>query len=255
MGRLKRNKTYRKCLQFYELNFGIRKPYRLVLDGNFMHTACRNSVPLRDKLPSLLGDPEAELLVPFAVVTELEKIGEPVKTAKNLAMTFKRLKYGSGATAAEAIKDIIGAKNKNRYIVCTQDESLRDELNKIPGTPTIYLNKCSLVLEPPSRASTNFHRKIEAKKVVPRREERRRLQARSAEGGDGKAAHKRKDAKVKKAKKPKGLKSPNPLSCQKRKPAAQTQNGTSADGDAPASKRKRRRRKQQSNDDDEADGM
>ena len=63
MGRLKRNKTYRKCLQFYELNFGIRKPYRLVLDGNFMHTACRNGVLLRDKLPSMLGDPEAELLV------------------------------------------------------------------------------------------------------------------------------------------------------------------------------------------------
>ena len=96
MGRLKRNKTYRKCLQFYELNFGIRKPYRLVLDGNFMHLACKNGVLLRDKLPSMLNDPEAELLVPQAVVTELEKIGEPVKLAKNLALTLKRLKLAVG---------------------------------------------------------------------------------------------------------------------------------------------------------------
>ena len=229
MGRLKRNKTYRKYLQFYELNFQIRKPYRVLLDGNFMHTAVINGVLVRDKVPSLLGDTNADLQVPTAVVGELEKVGEPVAAALALALTFKRLKHGGDTNAADAIKTLVGTRNKNKYIVCTQDASLRDELAKVPGVPLVYLNHCALVLEPPSRASLGAHRKSEAKKIIPTRDERRRLQV---PGGVSKATSARKPKPRRE-----GPKGPNPLSVKKR-----IRSETADDGGGGTRRRKKRAR-------------
>ena len=47
-----------------------------------------------------------------------------------------------------------GKDNKYRYVVATQNASLREELRLIPGVPIIYINSSSvLILELPSKAT------------------------------------------------------------------------------------------------------
>jgi hypothetical protein len=48
-------------------------------------------------------------------------------------------------------------ETKNRYFIASQDTTLREHIrNEIPGVPTIYFNRITMVLETPSTASKNF---------------------------------------------------------------------------------------------------
>lgn len=51
-------------------------------------------------------------------------------------------------------------KQKRRYFVASQDKDLRQGMSSIPGIPIIYLNKVTLVLEPPSTASQNYRNTV-----------------------------------------------------------------------------------------------
>ena len=44
-------------------------------------------------------------------------------------------------------------KDAVKYIVATQDKKLRSQCAYIPGIPTIYLNKVTMILEAPSSRS------------------------------------------------------------------------------------------------------
>ena len=164
MGRLNRQKKYRKILKYYKINYKIKAPFKVLLDGNFIHASIKNSVTINEKIPKILNDPTCDLLVPNIVLDELEKIGEPVKETLYQAQTFKKHKYGNGSTPSEVILDIIGQTNRNKFVVCTQDVDLRHQLQKIPGVPLIYMNKASFVIEPPSYASNRLTEKQEQKK-------------------------------------------------------------------------------------------
>ncbi len=45
-------------------------------------------------------------------------------------------------------------------MVATQDDDLRKLLNRVPGVPTIYFNKVTLVLESPSETSLKFSNQV-----------------------------------------------------------------------------------------------
>ena len=51
--------------------------------------------------------------------------------------------------------------NNKKYMIATQDKDLRNKLGDIPGVPIIYLNKVTLVLEPPSIASKQYNQSSE----------------------------------------------------------------------------------------------
>ena len=51
--------------------------------------------------------------------------------------------------------------NNKKYMIATQDKDLRNKLGDIPGVPVIYLNKVTLVLEPPSIASKQYNQSSE----------------------------------------------------------------------------------------------
>ena len=216
----------------------------------------------------------------------------------HLASTFKRAldravprKHTSGAaagavgatpdSAAEGILKLVGATNRHRYVVCTQDEALRKSLNAIPGVPIIYLNIGVAVLEPPTRASREFNATRELKKMAPRKDERRRLQQQhqqraaiaanqvreaiaathlsvgikgegergSDSNNDATAAHTANasaGAVEKKRKwKPRGPKQANPLSQKSKK--SRSGNSENDDGGGAKKPKKRRRRRQRRN--------
>lgn len=50
-------------------------------------------------------------------------------------------------------------KMKN-YFIASQDKDLRMRVGSVPGVPIIYLNKVTLVLEPPSQDSRDFSKEV-----------------------------------------------------------------------------------------------
>ena len=53
--RLKRAKQYKRHLALYNINFGFRQPYQVILDGNFLHKATKLQVNLMDALVNIFN--------------------------------------------------------------------------------------------------------------------------------------------------------------------------------------------------------
>jgi U3 small nucleolar RNA-associated protein 23 len=174
-----RQKQVRKTLRFFALAYGLRPPYKVLLDGSFMHAACKSHIALHDLLEKLLMA-DVKLCTTHFVVRELKALGPAVDAALQKSKNVMKLNLGrayENLSVLDGFKRLLSVDNQARYIVCTQDPELRAELRKIPGTPIMYLNRAVLVLEPPSTASKAKHRKLEAKKNAPRKEERRAIHA------------------------------------------------------------------------------
>ena len=207
MGRLKRQKQTRKILDFYRMQFQIQRPFKVLLDGNFIHHCVKNNINIRDRLSTLLSDPKVEPLVPNQVIDELTSIGAPCAEALAMASTFKQAPVHGGSSSGRkrkrrggddgmqgepskdvddeadnkiapstAILHLLGRNNRHRYMVATQDVDLRKMTHGIPGVPAMYLNIGVSVLEPPSRSSRERQAVTEQKKLAPRKDERRRIQ-------------------------------------------------------------------------------
>lgn len=56
-----------------------------------------------------------------------------------------------------------GDKNKHRYIIATQSQSLRNHLRTIPAVPIVHIKKSVMILEPPSETT----RSIKAEVCLP----------------------------------------------------------------------------------------
>ena len=53
------------------------------------------------------------------------------------------------------------------YFIASQDKDLRMRVGSVPGTPIIYLNKVTLVLEPPSQDSRDFSKEVTSSFFCP----------------------------------------------------------------------------------------
>ncbi len=85
----------------------------------------------------------------YCVYAELKKLGADFRPSAAYAKKLekRRCTHNPAVTAAECIKEIMGASNKNNYCVATQDTELRDHFREIPGVPLIHINKSVLLLE------------------------------------------------------------------------------------------------------------
>ena len=72
------------------MQFHIHRPFKVLLDGNFLHACIKNNINIHDRLSTTLSDPQVQLLVPDEVIAELTAIGAPCADALALASTFKR---------------------------------------------------------------------------------------------------------------------------------------------------------------------
>ena len=52
--KITRQKHAKKHLGFFRNNFGVRKPYQILLDGTFCQAALRGRIQLREQLPRYL---------------------------------------------------------------------------------------------------------------------------------------------------------------------------------------------------------
>eukprot|EP00914_Ancora_sagittata_P022350 GHVO01044460.1.p1 GENE.GHVO01044460.1~~GHVO01044460.1.p1 ORF type:complete len:201 (-),score=46.07 GHVO01044460.1:70-582(-) len=128
-------------------------------------------------------------------VTNGDKMGKG-KTTEN----------GKGRISCEylpprkCILRVIGNKNPQRYIVATCDKKLEENLSKIPLVPLLTFRGNTARLAPPSEATTKVASKVEGMSQI----ENEKLNI---------SPHSKNIAKKKRRK----IKSPNPLSCLKKK--------------------------------------
>jgi U3 small nucleolar RNA-associated protein 23 len=184
--RIVRAKFIRKYLKFYKIVYNISDPYDILLDGNFIYTALKNKVDIRERLLKLLQIPKnIELYILLSAYKELESIGDKaissIEFIKKFCIIIDDININGDTPSEktinmlnnirkEKINNISSIKNK-KYMVATQDKDLRNMLGEIPGIPIIYLNKVTLVLEPPSKSSKEYNQATEITKSALNDEE------------------------------------------------------------------------------------
>ena len=184
--RIVRAKYIRKYLKFYKAVYDINDPYDILLDGNFIYTALKKKVDIRARLLKLLQIPNnIELYILSSALRELESIGDKAISSKEFVNKFciiiDDIHINGDTPAAKTINMLNGIRkeknynrsssNNNKYMVATQDKDLRNILGEIPGIPIIYLNKVTLLLEPPSKSSKEYNQATEIMKSALNDEE------------------------------------------------------------------------------------
>ncbi|KAL6591310.1 hypothetical protein ACP70R_049813 [Stipagrostis hirtigluma subsp. patula] len=273
--RVKKRSRHRKAVKFYATCFGFREPYKVLVDGTFVHhLLTQRLLPADDALRDLLSAARTPaLFTSKCVVAELRRLGKSYADDFDAAqlLATANCEHDKVVSAVNCVLSLIGDKNPEHFFVATQDADLREKLREIPGVPVIYGLKNSLFIEQPSVQQRKFAQLDEEKRLNMDISEYKKLlkvtsegkTAASEAGTDGDQCERPISSLVKNALgvaekskfKRNRAKGPNPLSCKKKKPKPQTsgvQNqGAKADGE---SKRKRvRKRKRSHNDNKQAE--
>ncbi|KFG41742.1 putative rRNA-processing UTP23-like protein [Toxoplasma gondii RUB] len=53
--RISRRKQFKRVMRFYSVGFGIKEPFKVLVDGTFLTAALKHRLSLADQLPLLLG--------------------------------------------------------------------------------------------------------------------------------------------------------------------------------------------------------
>ncbi|WVZ95166.1 hypothetical protein U9M48_040964 [Paspalum notatum var. saurae] len=271
--RLKKRSKHRKAVKFYATCFGFREPYKVLVDGTFVHHLLTHRLlPADDALRGLLSASRTPaLFTSKCVLAELRRLGkthaESFDAAQMLNVT--KCEHDKVVSAVNCFISLIGDKNPEHFFIATQDADLREKLREIPGVPVIYGLKNSLFIEQPSVQQRKFAQLDEEKRLNMDVSEYKKLLKAASEGkldaseqGCGGEHERPINSLVKNALGVAGKskfkrnrsKGPNPLSCKKKKPKPQSgtlNQGATPDGEA---KRKRvRKRKRDKKDNKQAE--
>jgi U3 small nucleolar RNA-associated protein 23 len=257
-------------LHQYELNFGFREPYQVLLDSSILQDAYKFKIDLVGRLEKVLGA-KVKPMITQCDMRHLYDAKPKNETLILQAKEYERRRCGhheleEPLSTLECLSSVVDPKgsgsNKHRYVVASNEKEVRAKMRSIPGVPLIYISK-SVVLMEPMTSATEEHREREEKSKF-------KLGLKGARKPDAGEKRKREDdeekddksvateAQVPK-KKRKGPKQPNPLSMKKKKvdpaaaqpttkkskPVEPTQPTTTdaQDGEAPAPKKRRRKHK------------
>lgn len=273
VGRLKR---LRRALRFFRVACGFREPFKVLLDGNFVH-ACYTLglATTADELALLLAKPlaaDVRLFTTKDAGRELDGLGpeyaESAKLVRSIQLLRntpdekesdkqrqrKRKRYVS---ARASIERAVANGNTEKVFVATQDAALRGTLKKDGAPiPLIWVSQAGIHMEQPSEAQQQFvdeHKR--ALSDVPEHEKPAGLESQNSVLSIGRTSARFRQKRAK---------GPNPLSCKPpskyRKDtdgssegiagvddgvnaAAHAPKGATMQADANASKRRRPRRK------------
>jgi len=219
---VKRYKKVQKIMRYYQNSFDIKDPYKIMCDPTFIYQSLEKKLHIKEQLPKLLGGRVTPMVTNcgMAELRRLRKeIGDQFIGSIVIAKGLYRVKcpHVEPLGAAKCYEEQIKEGDK-KWIVATQDETLRTELRKIPGVPILYLAGQVPTLEPPSESSSSSHIAREQDKMTvgqwekPKLVEKERLATLAAIAAEAAAAKKKKRKKehhphplsnLKKKKKPK----------------------------------------------------
>ncbi|RLN35640.1 hypothetical protein C2845_PM03G04440 [Panicum miliaceum] len=269
--RVKKRSKHRKAVKFYSTCFGFREPYKVLIDGTFVHHLnTQRLLPADEALRDLLSASRTPaLFTSKCIVAELRRLGKSHAESFDAAQLLATAKceHDKVVSAVNCVLSLIGDRNPEHFFVATQDADLREKLREIPGVPVIYGLKNSLFIEQPSVQQRKFAQLDEEKRLNMDISEYKKLMKAASEGkttasengSDGEQHERPISSLVKNALgvadkskfKRNRAKGPNPLSCKKKKPRPQPsaiQNqGATVDGEAKRKRVRKRKRSQKDN--------
>jgi len=208
--KIKRSKRIRKVLQFYKINHGIRAPYKVLLDGEFIQAALEGQIMIKEQIPKMMQDDKTVPYITKCVIDELRTKGSPYSGAVFIANTLDRLKcrHKGIKTVDECYSIFIGNNSKERVIMGIQEPTLRTKARETVGVPVFYLHGSVPVMEAPSDITLDNERQVAIQKTLVQGDEKKLVEAATPAATSG-PTRKRK------------AKGPNPLSVKKpvRKPS------------------------------------
>jgi U3 small nucleolar RNA-associated protein 23 len=154
--RISKNRRGRKFMNFYRSAYGIRAPFRVLLDGTALQTAANLAVDLKTELPKVLGGP-VNLFVTRAVVAELRTLGKEFKLATSMAKRMDKLSGGTSQAggARASVLECVGAAGA-RLCVLTEDAKLQELLVQRRGVPVMrFTRQGAIKLEAPAERSAS----------------------------------------------------------------------------------------------------
>lgn len=241
----KRGKSNMHAL--YERYFGVRQPYQVLVDAKFCEDTLKWKLPLAEKMPEILGGGHVKLMTTPCIMEELRKCDARAQAqglpggALFVAKRFEQrhCKHDRLKSAEDCIRDLILTdQNPQHYCVASQDYELRRSLHACPGVPIVFITKGIIAMEAPTKRTLEEARRREAEKLLkPALIDKQVIAKQMKDAGETGASVEAADPPVKKRKK----KSPNPLSCLKKKDKP-TQGSESA-----CTKKKRKRRPKKKN--------
>ncbi|KAI2477111.1 rRNA-processing protein UTP23 [Pyrenophora tritici-repentis] len=276
--KLKRAKAYKKQLHQYELNFGFREPYQVLLDSQILQDAYNFKIDLLARLQKMLGG-QVKPMITTCDMRHLYNAKPKNETLILQAKEYERRRCNhqdleEPLSSLECLSSVVDPKdngtNKHRYVIASNDSSVRAKMRQVAGVPVIYISRSVVLMEPMANVTEQFREREEKSKfkmglkgqrnpgnsdAPPKR--KRADEGQDAEGNQSIADQATGEARPK-AKKRKGPKGPNPLSVKKpkkdktsapkkaRPSASESTGGDDHRGDREDSAPKKRRRKHKS---------
>ena len=136
----KRQKKIRQTFETYVKHFNFEKPYKLLVDGNFIKTCLDLNYDYQQKLQSLFGK-RAEFVTTKCVVNELKTLGPMLA---NTLLSAQKLKQVNCTHVEEylpanfCLKAFVGYKNPHKVVLATQDDILHEFYDKTKALPLIH---------------------------------------------------------------------------------------------------------------------
>jgi U3 small nucleolar RNA-associated protein 23 len=228
MGR-KKNKWFKKVVNFYRFVFKFEVPFNILIDGNFIAMAMKKKFDMKDILQKNLEE-KVHLIIPSCIVNELKEIEEKIPGIVALVSRYKieECQHGQNLSPDNCIKSYIGKKNPKKYFVATQDSFLRLQLRKIVGVPLLFFDQNMILIDKPSKVSVEASEKREGLKEAPKQFEKKVLKEKEKEIKEWQEEEYKKSKEYKTESEQikinklmgrirKKAKGPNPLSCKRKK--------------------------------------
>lgn len=236
--KIKRYKKADRYMSLYKNNFGFREPYQVLLDGTFCQVALAHKVNIQEQLPKYLHG-QCKLLTTSCVKEETRRLGKPLHGAHLIVSQFPTHDCGheEPISASKCLSSfIIDSRNRDHYLVATQDHKLRTKIANNAICPLLKLANNSIVLDKPTQkiqSKTNRTHHFLANKMTD--EERSNLDRLKEEEN---LVDKDRGVDSKRKRK----KGPNPLSCRKKSSKVSTTRTSSKKDEGPSGKKRHRKR-------------
>ncbi|CAO2656902.1 Nn.00g057050.m01.CDS01 [Neocucurbitaria sp. VM-36] len=232
--KLKRAKAYKKLLHQYELNFGFREPYQVIVDSQILEDAYKFKIDLVARLEKVLGG-QVKPMITTCDMRHLYAAKPKNETLILQAKEYERRRCNhqdleEPLSTLECLSSVVDPKdsktNKHRYVIASNEPSVRAHMRTIAGVPLIYISKSVVLMEPMTNATEEQRQREEKSKfkqgLKGQRKpdvglKRKRNDEEEGQHGQSIADGATGDAMPSKQKRQKGPKGPNPLSVKKPK--------------------------------------
>jgi U3 small nucleolar RNA-associated protein 23 len=166
----KKNKRFRQNLEFYEMHFRFRAPYKLLIDGTFLAKCEKINLNLSKKMHNIFKK-KFILSTTKCIKNELSLLGsdfDHVKYKAEELLFNQRCFHQMNLEPSNCIQKHIGSENKPQYIVATCDYQLIKYLESVPKVPILtFVSDNVLDFKEASAATKKLLEKKDAQKYEP----------------------------------------------------------------------------------------